>query len=97
MSRATRYSVLILAGWDDAADTDANVAWARELGQRIRFFSTGGVYVNYLGAEGDERVREAYGLNHRRLAIVKTKYNPGNFFRLNQNIPPTMAIHGSET
>ena len=55
----------------------------------MRPFSTGGVYVNNLGDEGEERVRDAYGDNYQRLAAVKKKYDPANFFRLNQNIRPT--------
>jgi hypothetical protein len=46
------------------------------------------VYVNALGTEGDERVKEAYGENYQRLAALKTKYDPGNLFRMNQNITP---------
>jgi len=46
------------------------------------------VYVNNLGEEGDERVRAAYGPNYDRLAALKRKYDPTNFFRLNQNINP---------
>jgi FAD/FMN-containing dehydrogenase len=56
-------------------------------------FSTGGVYVNYLGSEADEgaeRVRVAYGAEkYRRLLALKAKYDPTNLFRLNQNIRPT--------
>lgn len=84
--RNAAYSLLILAGWEDPAGTEANVAWARELWERTRPFSTGGVYVNYLGVEGDDRVRDAYGLNHPRLAALKERYDPANFFHLNQNI-----------
>jgi FAD/FMN-containing dehydrogenase len=48
-----------------------------------------GVYVNFLGDEGDARVREAYpGDTWERLRAVKRRYDPGNLFRLNQNIPP---------
>jgi FAD/FMN-containing dehydrogenase len=48
-----------------------------------------GVYVNFLGDEGAERVREAYGAaKYERLSALKRKYDPDNFFRLNQNIPP---------
>jgi hypothetical protein len=47
-----------------------------------------GVYVNYLGEEGEARVRAAYGANYQRLAALKRKYDPTNFFRLNQNIAP---------
>ena len=48
-------------------------------------------YVNYLGAEGDQRVLDAFGGNHARLAQVKQIYDPGNVFRLNQNIKPALA------
>jgi hypothetical protein len=44
--------------------------------------------VNYLGTEGDQRVRDAFGVNHERLARVKAQYDSGNLFRLNQNIRP---------
>jgi hypothetical protein len=52
-------------------------------------FSTGGVYVNFLGDEGQDRVRASYGAGKiDRLAALKTRYDPTNFFRLNQNIRP---------
>ena len=51
-------------------------------------FSEEGVYVNDLGAEGDDRIRSAYGANYDRLAALKNIYDPTNFFRLNQNIKP---------
>jgi hypothetical protein len=63
--------------------------WARELWSAVRPYSTGGVYANNLGDEGEDRVRDAYGANYARLAALKTKYDPTNFFRLNQNIKPT--------
>jgi FAD/FMN-containing dehydrogenase len=53
-----------------------------------RFF-TGGVYVNYLGEEGEDRVRAAYGEEkYERLVALKRKWDPTNVFRLNQNIKP---------
>ena len=51
-------------------------------------YSSKRVYVNALGIEGEERVKEAYGENYQRLVALKTKYDPGNLFRLNQNIAP---------
>jgi hypothetical protein len=54
----------------------------------MRPFSTGGVYANNLGEEGTERVAAAYGANYPRLLALKNKYDPTNFFRLNQNIDP---------
>jgi hypothetical protein len=48
-----------------------------------------GVYVNFLGDEGSERVRQSYGsVKYQRLQILKQAWDPDNFFRLNQNIPP---------
>ena len=52
-----------------------------------------GVYVNYLGGEGEQRVREAYGPNLDRLAEIKSRYDPDNFFRMNQNIRPLAGPH----
>jgi hypothetical protein len=54
----------------------------------MRPFSTGGVYANNLGEEGTERIEAAYGGNYARLLALKSKYDPDNFFRLNQNIKP---------
>ena len=51
-------------------------------------FASGGVYVNYLGAEGADRVRAAYGAKYDRLVALKQKYDPTNLFRTNQNIRP---------
>jgi len=51
-------------------------------------FATDGVGVNFLSREGQERVKAAYGDNYDRLAKLKAKYDPTNFFRLNQNIKP---------
>ena len=52
-------------------------------------FATGGVYVNFLGDEGHERIKAAYGeRTYGRLVDLKQSYDPTNFFRLNQNIPP---------
>jgi FAD/FMN-containing dehydrogenase len=89
--RRHAYSLLILSGWVSDAETEANVAWARQLWELTRPLSSDAVYVNYLGTEGDERVRQAYGVNHARLSQLKRKYDPDNLFRLNQNIEPAPA------
>jgi FAD/FMN-containing dehydrogenase len=85
--RARQYDFLILSQWDDPADAPTNIRWTRELfdamGPHFR-----GVYVNNLGDEGSDRVRDAYGGNYDRLADVKAAYDPDNVFRLNQNIRP---------
>lgn len=89
--RGSAFSLLILSGWTDHAHSEANVSWAREVWDRTRPLSSSAVYVNYLGTEGDQRVHDAYGVNHPRLALLKRKYDPTNFFRLNQNVPPAQS------
>jgi FAD/FMN-containing dehydrogenase len=74
--------------WDDPADDETNIRWARDLWAAMQPFSSGGVYVNNLGEEGEDRVKAAYRDNFPRLAALKRKYDPDNFFSLNQNIKP---------
>ena len=74
--------------WKDRSANDVNVKWVQDFWKVVRPFLSGRAYVNYLGQEGAGRVREAYGPNYARLAALKKKYDPTNFFRLNQNIPP---------
>ncbi|MDA9488499.1 FAD-binding oxidoreductase [Bradyrhizobium sp. CCBAU 11361] len=87
-NRDAAFDCFPVAIWDDPADDDANMRWARELWSAVRPYSTGGVYANNLGEEGEDRVRDAYGENYARLAALKTRYDPTNLFRLNQNIRP---------
>ncbi len=76
--------------WRDSAEDAKCISWARELFDLLRPESTGCVYVNFMPEDEAERVRlGAYGPNYSRLALVKAKYDPHNFFRLNQNIRPS--------
>jgi FAD/FMN-containing dehydrogenase len=66
--------------------------WTRDFEAAMRPHSTGGVYVNFLGEEGADRIKAAYGpAKYARLAALKSKYDPTNFFRLNQNIKPAVS------
>jgi hypothetical protein len=82
------YDCFPISIWQNPTEDERNIGWARELWTAMRPFSTGGVYVNNLGDEGEDRVRAAYGGNYDRLVELKTKYDPTNLFRLNQNIKP---------
>jgi FAD/FMN-containing dehydrogenase len=74
--------------WEDPAKDSACIDWARDLFKATAPFATGSVYVNFLTQEEGDRVRAAYGRNYDRLIKLKSKYDPSNLFRLNQNIRP---------
>ena len=75
--------------WADGSESARHVAHSRDLYDSFLPYSAGGVYVNFLGDEGEERVRAAYGnARFTRLRELKRRYDPGNVFRFNQNIPP---------
>jgi len=85
--RDLQYDVIILTNWTDGTDSERNIGWTRSLYQALQPHMTGGVYVNDLDRdEGVERVKHAYGENYRRLVTLKAKFDPTNFFRMNQNI-----------
>ena len=85
------YNFLVTSVWEDAAESEANIRWAREFFDALRPWMADAVYVNYLDDEGSERVSQAYGqAKYERLVALKNKYDPANFFRLNQNIQPTV-------
>jgi FAD/FMN-containing dehydrogenase len=92
--RHVRYDFISAGQCMEPAQDTACIQWARAFWEAMQPFSTGGVYVNYLGQEADEgaeRVQAAYGpAKYARLVALKNKYDPTNFFRLNQNIKSTV-------
>ena len=87
--RAAPFDLIVIAGGFAPEETEKNFAWARGVSSAMRPFMSGGAYVNYLGADADaDAVRAAYGPAWDRLVALKTKYDPDNVFRLNQNIRP---------
>jgi len=86
--RGAPFIVNILGNWKHAADDQANVAWVRKLFADLRPSMKPGVYVNFMSGDEEDRVPEAYRERWDRLVAVKTEYDPTNFFRLNQNVPP---------
>ena len=76
--------------WTDPADTDRCIDWSRRAWSDMHKHSTGGLYLNFggFGEEKDALVRSGYGANYDRLVELKTKYDPGNLFRVNHNIQP---------
>jgi len=88
--RDLQYDAIILSGWTNPADTPRNIDWSRELFAAWEPYLARAAYVNDLGDEGEERARSAYGDNYARLTELKAKYDPTNFFRMNQNITPAV-------
>src|SRR5207237_6966551 len=69
----------------------SNINWTRQMWEAMRPYLAGAVYVNYTSDQGDESLNDAYPAQIReRLATLKSKYDPTNFFRFNQNIRPTV-------
>jgi FAD/FMN-containing dehydrogenase len=88
--RDAAHNVNINAVWtEDDPDADGHIAWAREFFHAMQPHAGGRVYLNFLGDEGPDRVRQAYGSEqYERLVELKRKYDQTNLFRLNQNIEP---------
>jgi hypothetical protein len=88
-NRDARFVVNITAAWDNLADDDVNIGWAREAWRDMKKFSTGGTYINFLTEEeGEDRIQSAYKGNLQRLVDIKTRWDPNNMFRTNKNIAP---------
>lgn len=85
----------IEANWEDPDESAENITWARELYQEMQEFSTDGLYVNFPGF-GEDPAQAAYGESYDRLITVKTKYDPTNLFRSNQNVVPKQSKTNEE-
>lgn len=86
--RDANWSVVIVGADPDPANKDRIVNWARQYWEALHPYSAGGAYVNFMMDEGEERIKASYRDNYERLAAIKGKYDPANFFRVNQNIKP---------
>jgi hypothetical protein len=86
--RQSQFDLVIISNWPDMNDDEKNISWTRNIWDAIQPHLSHKVYVNALGVEGEERVKEAYGQYYQRLAELKSKYDPENLFRMNQNIKP---------
>ena len=86
--RSAQFAMNVHGRWDDPKDDDRCIAWARDIFRATEPYSQGGVYVNFLTQDESARVGAAYGDNFDRLVQAKTRYDPQNLFRHNQNIKP---------
>jgi hypothetical protein len=78
----------LLANWSAPSADAGNIAWIRGLFNKLRPAMKPGVYINFMSGDEQDRVPEAYHERWDRIVAVKSHYDPNNFFRLNQNVPP---------
>jgi hypothetical protein len=86
--RDATWSSVIVGVDPDPANKERISRWAKEYWSALHPYSAGGAYVNFMMEEGEDRIRATYGKNYDRLAKIKKRYDPGNLFRVNQNIKP---------
>jgi len=89
--RDALYVMNVHTRWEDPADDERCIAWARAFFADATPYASGGVYVNFMPQDEGERTSDAYGANYARLAQIKATYDPDNLFRTNQNIRPASA------
>ncbi|MDX1520850.1 MAG: FAD-binding oxidoreductase [Anaerolineae bacterium] len=86
--RQATWSMVICGIDSDPNKAEALATWARAYWQAVHPYTMGGAYINFMMEEGQARIKATYGDNYERLVVVKTKYDPTNLFRVNQNIRP---------
>jgi hypothetical protein len=86
--RSAPFILNLLAGWSEASGDAQNISWIRGLFAKLRPAMKPGVYINFMSGDEQDRGREAYQERWDRMVTVKSQYDPNNFFRLNQNVPP---------
>ena len=86
--RGTKFVLNVHGRWDDPADDGRCTAWARDFFKASAPYASAGAYVNFMTEDETDRIAFAYGPAFSRLVALKKKYDPTNFFRMNQNIKP---------
>ncbi len=86
--RSAPFILNLLANWSDPSDDAGNISWIRGIFNKLRPAMKPGVYINFMSGDEQDRVPEAYHERWDRMVAVKLQYDPNNYFRLNQNVPP---------
>ena len=86
--RDAKYAGVFVGIDPDPANAEKITRWAKDYWEALHPYSSGGVYLNFIMDEGQERIKASYGENYERLLEIKKKYDPENFFKVNQNIKP---------
>lgn len=86
--RDANWSMVIVGVHPDPKNNDKMIRWARNYWETLHPYTMGASYINFMMEEGQDRIRATYGDNYERLQKIKAKYDPENFFHVNQNIEP---------
>ncbi|HEX4486207.1 MAG TPA: FAD-binding oxidoreductase [Terriglobales bacterium] len=89
--RDANWSQVIVGVDPDPANKDRMAAWAKDYWEALHPHGAGGAYVNFMMEEGEDRIRATYKNSYEKLSRVKAKYDPNNFFNVNQNIRPAIG------
>ena len=89
--RGARYAGVIVGVDQNPENKEKITHWCKEYWEGLHPYSAGGAYSNFMMDEGQERVQASYKHNFERLTQIKKKYDPENFFRVNQNIKPAAS------
>jgi FAD/FMN-containing dehydrogenase len=89
--RNVKFAPVIAGQWPEPAENDKNIAWVRDYWAALHEYSEPGGYINFQDADDQSRIEDTLGSNYARLAGLKAKYDPDNFFHVNQNIKPAAA------
>ena len=90
--RSAPFILNLLANWSEQSADAGNVGWIRGIFKKLRPAMKPGVYINFMSGDEQDRVPEAYHERWDRIVAVKSHYDPNNFFRLNQNVPPRKLV-----
>jgi hypothetical protein len=92
--RDVKFAPVIAAQWPEPAKNEMNIAWVRAYWAALHEYSEPGAYINFQDADDQSRIEDTLGPNYARLAELKAKYDPDNFFHVNQNIKPATPAAG---
>jgi len=90
--RNVGFAPVIAGQWHDPADNAENIRWVRDYWDALHQYAEAGGYINFMDADDQSRIADNYRANYARLAEVKAKYDPANFFHVNQNIAPAVPV-----
>jgi FAD/FMN-containing dehydrogenase len=88
--RSAKWAIHVLGTWVDASEDEKQIAWVRNVHGAVQPWAQKGAYLNYLMDEGQQAVEDSFGAQYQRMVALKNKYDPTNFFSMNQNIKPTV-------